>query len=110
MGDVSLIDCLLLFLRAVSLASRVVFTEDDRQRLAHYIATRFPVQDGRMGNNAYKELVRLVCGLPVLGVFSPFALTLLTRWVTGFDRVKQTTGRGHGHDAIRGTRGENITK
>ncbi|KAI9456720.1 hypothetical protein HD554DRAFT_1991361, partial [Boletus coccyginus] len=39
--------------------ARVPFTQQDRENLAYYLATRCPESDGRMGNNAYKELERL---------------------------------------------------
>ncbi|KAG9318019.1 hypothetical protein JVU11DRAFT_82 [Chiua virens] len=38
---------------------RVPFTEEDRDNLAHYLATTLPTRDGRMGNKAYKELEEL---------------------------------------------------
>ena len=76
--------CLFLFLRerrvvcvrcltrsffVLRCSRRVEFTEEDRSHLAYYLATRYPKQDGRFGNNAYKDLERLVRGLArLLGV------------------------------------------
>lgn len=49
---------------------RVPFTQEDREHLAYYIATRCPTRDGRMGNSAYKDLEQLVrthaCALSLL--------------------------------------------
>lgn len=81
---------------------RVAFTEEDRDHLAYYLATRCPTRDGRMGNVPYKDLERLVRGSSFLAV-----VWRVFRW--GYRR-RRTTRRGRGRDAIRFIHGANITR